>query len=168
MNSSAGPFALLVHIAAFCFLFAGLGAACTAQGNRAASGGKPQSGLERRELVISLASGGKARIQAELAQTGEQRAAGLMYRKDLADGQGMIFVFDNDEVQSFWMKDTLIPLSIAFILYDGTILEIKNMHPGDLSSVHSSRSVRYALEAPQGWFARAGVKPGDRLELTGL
>jgi uncharacterized membrane protein (UPF0127 family) len=66
------------------------------------------------------------------------------------------------------MKNTFIPLSIAFIVYDGRIIEIKDMQPGSLNSVLSSRSVRYALETPQGWFSRAGVRSGDvlRIELS--
>jgi len=77
----------------------------------------------------------------------------------------MIFVFERDEQLSFWMKNTVIPLSIAFIASDGRITEIKDMRPLDLSAVKSSRSVRYALEAPQGWFSRAGVKAGDVVEI---
>jgi uncharacterized membrane protein (UPF0127 family) len=84
-----------------------------------------------------------------------------MYRKKLPDGEGMIFIYDRDQQMSFWMKNTLIPLSIAFIASDGRIIEIRDMQPHDLSAVKSSRSVRYALETPQGWFDRAGVKAGD-------
>ena len=132
-----------------------------------AAGGKAQGSLETRTFVIHTAGGAKT-VEAEIAATNEQRAAGLMFRTGLADGRGMLFVFERDEVQSFWMKNTLIPLSIAFILYDGTILEIKDMSPGDLSSVHSSRSIRYALEVPLGWFDRAGIAPGDSLDTGGL
>jgi uncharacterized membrane protein (UPF0127 family) len=130
---------------------------CTAQGS-----GKGQADLEVRVLDIER-SGGTVKVEAEIARTDDQRTRGLMFRKELEDGRGMLFVFDRDEVLSFWMKNTLIPLSIAFISYDGTILEIKDMHPGDLSPVHSSRSVRYALEVPRGWFDRAGVSAGDLL-----
>jgi uncharacterized membrane protein (UPF0127 family) len=80
----------------------------------------------------------------------------------------MLFVFDRDEVLSFWMKNTSIPLSIAFIAYDGRIVEIKNMYPLDTNSVQSGRSVRYALEAPQGWFSRAGVAIGDVVNLDDI
>jgi uncharacterized membrane protein (UPF0127 family) len=113
------------------------------------------------ELRIERAEGGQAVIQAELARTPEERGRGLMFRKNLPDGEGMLFIFERDEPLSFWMKNTLIPLSIAFIASNGRIIEIKNMQPHDLSSVKSSRSVRYALEVPQGWFDRAGVRPGD-------
>ena len=105
-------------------------------------------------------------INVEIARTDEERAKGLMYRKVLPDGEGMLFVFDRDQQLSFWMKNTIIPLSIAFIASDGYILEIKDMQPNDLNSIKSSRSVRYALEVPQGWFGRANVKAGDVVKIT--
>jgi uncharacterized membrane protein (UPF0127 family) len=77
----------------------------------------------------------------------------------------MFFVFETDRILSFWMKDTLIPLSIAFIAYDGRILEIHDMEAHSLRAVQSSRSARYALEVPQGWFARAGIGAGDTVSL---
>jgi uncharacterized membrane protein (UPF0127 family) len=145
-------------------------AGCGVRGEKA--GGteitKPQAVLETRIISIHTASGAAVPIEAELARTAREKQAGLMFRKELADGKGMLFVFENDEVQSFWMKNTLIPLSIAFILYDGTILEVKDLYPQDLGPVHSSRSVRYALETPRGWFSRAGVTAGDRLDLSAL
>jgi len=104
-------------------------------------------------------------VKAEIARTQEERSKGLMYRKKLPDGEGMLFVFERDEILSFWMMNTLIPLSIAFISSDGKILEIKDMQPHDLNSVFSSRSARYALEAPQGWFSRAGVGIGDTIKI---
>jgi len=104
-------------------------------------------------------------ITVEIARTDEERAKGLMYRKVLPDGEGMLFVFERDQQLSFWMKNTIIPLSIAFIASDGYIIEIKDMQPNDLNSVRSSRSVRYALEVPQGWFGRVKVKPGDVVKI---
>jgi uncharacterized membrane protein (UPF0127 family) len=104
-------------------------------------------------------------ITVEIARTDEERSTGLMRRKKLGDGEGMIFVFDRDQQLSFWMKNTIIPLSIAFIASDGRIIEIKDMYPNDTNSVKSSRSLRYALEVPQGWFRRANVKPGDVVKI---
>jgi uncharacterized membrane protein (UPF0127 family) len=104
-------------------------------------------------------------IKAEIASTADERSKGLMHRKKLPDGEGMLFVFERDGVQSFWMKNTYIPLSIAFISSDGRIIEIKDMYPHDENSVTSSRSVRYALEVPQGWFSRTGVRIGDNLKI---
>jgi uncharacterized membrane protein (UPF0127 family) len=152
VNSSRAALGLAV------FFFLSAAAACGA-GKR----GNPP--LEKRELTIERALGGSGRVLAELARTGEERALGLMHRESLPDGQGMLFIFDRDEILSFWMKDTLIPLSIAFIGYDGRILEIRDMRPKDTASVRSRRSARYALEVPQGWFTRAGIAPGDRLQL---
>ena len=125
--------------------------------------------LAVRELSIERDGRQVAVVKAEIARTQEERSQGLMHRKKLPDGEGMLFVFERDAVQSFWMKNTLIPLSIAFITYDGRIVEIKDMHPGNLNSVASSRSVRYALEVPQGWFSRAGVQNGDvvKIDLSG-
>jgi uncharacterized membrane protein (UPF0127 family) len=121
--------------------------------------------FEKRELLIETAEGGSITVAAEIARTDKERSQGLMYRKTLADGTGMLFIFEKDQILSFWMKNTLIPLSIAFIAYNGKILEIRDMEAGDLRSIQSSRSARYALEAPRGWFGRAGIKPGDFLRL---
>ena len=116
-------------------------------------------------LTIERENAATVEITVEIARTDEERAKGLMFRKTLPDGQGMIFVFDRDQQLSFWMKNTVIPLSIAFIASDGHIVDIKDMQPNDLNSVISSRSVRYALEVPQGWFGRVNVKPGDIVKI---
>ena len=123
--------------------------------------------FEKRELVIE-SRGGRITIMVEIASSPSQREQGLMYRKELKDGNGMLFIFERDEMMSFWMKNTLVPLSIAYIAYDGRILEIYDMQPGNLTPVRSSRSARYALEVPQGWFERAGIVPGDRLDVSGF
>ena len=120
------------------------------------------SRLEKRELILEGA-GKSVTIKVEIAKTDEDRSQGLMFRKKLPDGVGMLFVFDRDEMLSFWMKNTLIPLSIAFISSDGRIVDIKDMEPGNLNPVRSDRSVRYALEVPQGWFGRVNLRIGDRL-----
>jgi uncharacterized membrane protein (UPF0127 family) len=137
------------------------------QGCFAAGGEKPQGRLETTELVILRNDGtGAATVLAEIASADEQRRRGLMGRKSLADGEGMFFVFETDRILSFWMKDTLIPLSIAFIAYDGRILEIHDMESQSLRPVQSARSARYALEVPRGWFARSRIEPGDTIQLT--
>lgn len=117
--------------------------------------------LPVRELPIERDGRQITVIKAEIAVSDEERAQGLMHRKKLPDGEGMLFVYDRDQIMSFWMKNTLIPLSIAFIASDGRIIEIKDMYPHDENTVLSSRSVRYALEVPQGWFSRVGVQAGD-------
>jgi len=124
------------------------------------AGCSPQK-LEVREIHIERNGTALATIKAEIARSQEERTQGLMYRKKLNDGEGMLFVFERDEILSFWMKNTVIPLSLAYIASDGRIVEIMDLRPNDLNSVKSSRSVRYALEVPQGWFSRAGVQPGD-------
>ncbi len=107
-------------------------------------------------------------IEVEIADTENARANGLMNRKSMAENHGMLFVFDKDRLASFWMKNTLIPLSIAFISSDGTIRQIEDMEPESLASVGSFRSVLYALEMNQGWFDERNIKPGDIVELPEL
>ena len=123
--------------------------------------------FEKRELTI-LGKGGELTVRAEIALTPAQREQGLMYRKEIKDGNAMLFVFERDQILSFWMKNTLVPLSVAYIASDGRILEIYDMEPGNLSPVSSSRSARYALEVPQGWFGRAGIGIGDRVDTKGF
>ena len=122
-------------------------------------------GMRTVVLYIETAGGGLASLVAEVAESDEERARGLMHRASLPDGEGMLFVFDRDQRLSFWMKDTVIPLSIAFVAADGRITEIRDMRPLDLAPVVSERSVRYALEVPRGWFGRAGVREGDVVRL---
>lgn len=104
-------------------------------------------------------------LRAEIAANDEDRARGLMFRDSLPEGEGMLFAFESDRRLSFWMKNTRVPLSIAFIVSDGRIVEIRDMEPLSLAAVESERSVRYALEVPRGWFSRAGVSVGDTVEL---
>jgi uncharacterized membrane protein (UPF0127 family) len=132
--------------------------------NCASGGEKPQERLETTELAILRKDGTGAAVLAETARSDEQRRRGLMGRKSLADGEGMLFVFESDRILSFWMKDTLIPLSIAFIARDGRILEIRDMESRSLQTIQSARSARYALEVPQGWFARMGIGAGDTIQ----
>jgi uncharacterized membrane protein (UPF0127 family) len=124
--------------------------------------------FEQGELTIRRAGGKPVQMRVEVARTGKERTQGLMNRKSLDDGRGMLFVFDRDQILSFWMKNTSIPLSIAFIARDGRILEIRDLRPLDESSVRSVRSARYALEVPRGWFSRAGIAPGDQVLLDAL
>lgn len=120
------------------------------------------------KLETAMIKIGGAQVLAELARNETERERGLMYRKSLEDGQGMLFVFDSDQQLSFWMKNTIIPLSLAYISSDGTIRQIVDLVPQSLASVQADRSVRYALEVPQGWFDRAGVRVGDMVDLAAL
>lgn len=107
---------------------------------------------------------GAASLWVEIADRQETRQAGLMYRRQLQEDEGMLFVFEEPETLSFWMKNTYIPLDIAFISTDGRILNIEAMAPLDEKPRYRSKGpARYALEVNQAWFARHGVKPGDSL-----
>ncbi len=105
-------------------------------------------------------------IHAELAQTPKQREIGLMFRKTMDANTGMLFVFEQPGVQCFWMKNTLLPLSVAFVADDGHIVNIEDMSPQTLDSHCSARPVRYVLEMNQGWFARRGIQADFRLRGT--
>jgi uncharacterized membrane protein (UPF0127 family) len=102
-------------------------------------------------------------IQAMVAQTPEQRQIGLMFRKDMGANEGMLFVFDQAAVQCFWMKNTFLPLSAAFVADDGTVVNVEDMKPQSLDSHCSTKPVRLVLEMHQGWFAKRGIKPGTKL-----
>lgn len=103
-------------------------------------------------------------ITVEIADTQETQEKGLMWRESMAEDHGMLFVYDRDSKKSFWMKNTKIPLSIAYIAADGTIREIYDMEPLSTRIVDSRYSVRYALEVNQGAFERHGIKTGDKIE----
>ncbi|MEO5844033.1 MAG: DUF192 domain-containing protein [Caldimonas sp.] len=102
-------------------------------------------------------------INAELASTPRQREIGLMFRTAMPTNDGMLFVFDQSGQQCFWMRNTLIPLSIAFLGDDGGIVNIEEMKPQTLESHCSVKPVRFVLEMNQGWFAKRGIKPGSKL-----
>ena len=109
---------------------------------------------------------GPQALTVELAITEPQRMQGLMYREKLGPNDGMLFVFDAPEYQSMWMKNTLVPLSVAFLAPDGTILNVEDMEPQTLNPHISAGPALYALEMNKGWFAAHGLKPGDKA--TGL
>ncbi len=121
------------------------------------------SRLPETELRIVCGDGREVSVVAEVADTEETRSRGFMGREVIPDGTGMIFVFDRDQILSFWMKDTPHPLSIAYIDSRGTIRDIYHMTPFSMASWTSTVSVRYALEVPQGWFDREGIGVGDRV-----
>jgi uncharacterized membrane protein (UPF0127 family) len=102
-------------------------------------------------------------IQAEVAQSPQERAIGLMHRKDMPANAGMLFVFEEPQPQCFWMRNTLLPLSIAFLDDDGRVVNIADMKPLDETSHCSDKPVRYALEMNKGWFSKRGIKAGSKL-----
>ena len=122
-----------------------------------------RSTTEGKELY-QLKVAGKV-ITVELARTPSERGLGLMYRRQLPEDYGMLFVFPEEDYLTFWMKNTHIPLSIAFISTEGTITQIESMEPLSLSSHDSKEKARYALEMLEGWFERHNVKVGDKVEL---
>jgi hypothetical protein len=104
-------------------------------------------------------------FRVEVARSESEKARGLMHRRVLGERRGMIFVYDADEHLSFWMKNTKVPLALAFLARDGEILQVEELKPLSLRPVTSVRAARYALELPAGSLQRLGVAPGDRVRL---
>lgn len=127
-----------------------------------ASNAAAQSGPQPT-LPTARLTAGMHIITAELATTPQSRTIGMMFREKTAPNHGMLFVFEYKAQQCFWMRNTPLPLSIAFIEDDGTILQINDMAPKNDSLHCSQRPVRFALEMEQGWFARKGLAVGAKL-----
>jgi uncharacterized membrane protein (UPF0127 family) len=137
-------------------LFIALIAACPLSGNRSC----PLRIIDRSDTTVSLA--------VEIADTEPLRVKGLMDRKEMRRDQGMIFIFDHEQKMNFWMKNTFIPLSIAYIGADGIINEIYDMKPLDISVTYPSiKPARYALEVNRGWFETNNISKGCRIVLDG-
>ena len=118
----------------------------------------PQTNLPRIKLQA-----GMFQIDTQVAQTPDQRSVGLMFRKEMPQHEGMLFVFEQPATQCFWMKNTLLPLTAAFVADDGTIVNLAHMKPQTTDSHCSEKPVRFVLEMNQGWFAKKGLKAGSRL-----
>lgn len=121
--------------------------------------------LPVKDIKIIRKDGTEFTVAAEIAEKTEDRNHGFMERKTIPDGTGMLFVFEKDQILSFWMKNTPHPLSIAFIDSHGKIRDIFDMKPFSLEPINSTVSTRYALEVPQGWFEKVNIKKGDYLTL---
>lgn len=119
---------------------------------------EPQLTLPRVALTA-----GFYQIDAQVAAMPAQRETGLMHRQQMPQQEGMLFVFEGPATQCFWMKNTLLPLTAAFVADDGTVVNLADMQPQTLDSHCSSKPVRYVLEMNQGWFAKKGLKAGTRL-----
>jgi len=128
-----------------------------------AAGAAAQDAAQPRLDAVALTAG-MYNIRAEVARTPLQTQAGLMFREQMAAHEGMLFVFDGLERRCFWMKNTVLPLTVAFIADDGRIVSLADMQPQSLQSHCSAEPVRFALEMNQGWFAKRGIKPGFRLK----
>jgi uncharacterized membrane protein (UPF0127 family) len=153
--------AFCILTSAFCIL---LSASCRpAVPNRQSSISNRQSPEAPRPSLPTIELRIKdAPVFAEVVSQPQDRALGLMFRRSLAPDSGMLFLFDEDEFQRFWMKNTLIPLSIAYITRDSLITDILEMAPLDTTTPYAStKPVRYALEMNSGWFQSKGIKPGD-------
>jgi hypothetical protein len=116
-----------------------------------------------QNLPVTQLSAGMHLIRAEVAADFGSRSQGLMHRKSLAPNAGMLFVFDEAAPHCMWMKNTYIPLSVAFIDAQGVIINIADMTPHSEQSHCASRPAVYALEMTQGWFAQRGIKAGAKL-----
>ena len=121
---------------------------------------------DKTTLQIICRNGKTKTVKAELAITPQEQQTGFMFRKDIPDGTGMLFVFEKEQLLAFWMKNTPTPLSIAYIDSNGIIRDIFDMQPFSLETIASTTKARYALEVPQGWFAKEGIEVGDRLKIT--
>jgi uncharacterized membrane protein (UPF0127 family) len=119
---------------------------------------QPQLNLPRVQLQA-----GMHLITAQVASTPQQRSIGLMWRQDMAPNEGMIFVFEQPQRQCFWMQNTYLPLTAAFIEDDGTIVNLADMQPLTTDSHCSAKPVRFVLEMHQGWFAKRGIGAGQQL-----
>jgi uncharacterized membrane protein (UPF0127 family) len=122
-----------------------------------------QAQSQPQDLPSITLNAGIHNITAELALSPDERATGLMFRQSMPANQGMLFVFEQAEQQCFWMKNTLIPLDVAFVADDGTVINIEHMKPQTLDNHCSAKPVRLVLEMNDGWFARKGVSAGSKL-----
>ena len=127
------------------------------------AGAQAQDAAQPKLDSVPLTAG-MYNIRAEVARTPLQHQTGLMFREQMAPHEGMLFVFDGLERRCFWMRNTLLPLSAAFIADDGSIVNIADMQPQTEQSHCSAQPVRFVLEMNQGWFAKRGIKPGFRLK----
>ena len=116
-----------------------------------------------QQLPVVQLNAGMHLIRAEVAADFPSRAQGLMYRSSMPSNAGMLFIFDEPAMQCMWMKNTLIPLSVAFIDERGAVINIEDMAPQTEDSHCARRPARYALEMNRGWFAARGIKPGSRI-----
>ena len=125
--------------------------------------------LDRGPVAVIRGPGGAVEVSLEVAATPAERERGLMYRTSLAEGRGMLFVFDEDGNHGFWMKNTVIPLDMLFIARDGRVVGIHpDATPLSTAQIGVGAPLRYVLEVPGGWARRRGVAAGDHVDLTGV
>lgn len=158
--------AIATSIAIFCAL-ALLLTSCAGDENSAgpASSITDPPGFTR--ITVVNQSGSEIDLLVEIADDAQERTRGLMLRESLPESQGMLFVFEQEGNHSFWMKDTTIPLSIAFIDGAGNIIGIRNMEPLDLTLLSPGAPYLYAVEVNRGWFERNGIGIGSTVNISG-
>lgn len=159
-RNKTAPLRLTARLAAACLVAASFGPVALAADAPSAAAKAPQGQPILRRTPLTL---GIHVVQAEVASSFSTRAQGLMFRRAMAPNHGMLFVFPLVEQQCMWMRNTLLPLSVAFLDEKGTILNVEDMQPQTENSHCSSGPARYALEMNQGWFAGKGIKPGVRV-----
>ena len=108
----------------------------------------------------------KENLCVELAISKREKSKGLMYRKDLSDSDGMLFIWKNADKRCMWMKNTFIPLDLGFFREDMTLIEVRSLSPRSLTSVCSSEPAKYAIELPKGWFSSNNIKNNSKLALN--
>jgi hypothetical protein len=149
--------------------------ACGSQGSEGSAAGDAAREGQEAGAVVSAAPRplpgrawvvfGADTVQAEVARTDDERARGLMYRDDLPDGTGMLFVFPDQSIRSFWMQDTQVALDIAFIDASFRVVDIQHMEPLTTDRHESPAPIMYALEVPRGWFEAQGIEVGATAEV---
>ncbi len=118
---------------------------------------------EKKNLIPLLIKDKK--VYVEIARTEQEKARGLMFRQKLGENEGMLFIYEQEEFLSFWMKNTFLPLSIAFIDRQGRIIDIQDMEPFSMDTHRSIKPAQYALEVNKGWFVKNGIKVGDVVKI---
>ena len=137
-------------------------------GEETSSEAETSSPDESATVAIDASGGQRVEVEVEIADDYAERQRGLMERTELAENAGMLFVFDREQQLSFWMRNTLIPLSIAYIDADERIIDIQDMQPLDETGHPSAEPAMYALEVNQGFFDERGVGVGDGVALPDL
>ena len=155
IDMKAGGFSMALRLFSSLFVWLAIGFLPSAT---AWSQELPQTNLQRVRV-----GAGMYQIDVQLALTPAEQQTGLMHRKDMAQQEGMLFVFPQPSTQCFWMKNTLLPLTAAFVADDGRIVNLVDMKPMSLDSHCSEEPVRYVLEMNQGWFAKKNIKAGFKL-----
>ena len=149
--------------------------ACSASGGQTTSDGESASSLKETppDGQERLPPRGAAwviletdTVLAEVARTASEREEGLMYRESLEDGRGMLFVFSDSQIRSFWMRNTLIPLDIAYLDESLKIVDIQGMEPETDDAHPSARPAMFALEVPRGWFGKKGIEVGTQARVV--